>query len=900
MRHAIRVVVACLFAFLVLTPSARIGAQGSTEGSRFLRVRSSLLGRHFWYQQTYRGVDVLGGVTARHVHNTGDVVTVDRRLTLGHDINVVPSIPATAAVAAAGPYVVRSNLAIMPGPEPRLVWIVFSEPPTGTLRTLVDAQTAEVVSVERIARDFNGTGRVFNPNPVVTLRDPTLRDEDDADYPALAPAYRIVTLTHLDGSGFLRGDFARIAYDDAQTAYSGSNDFDYGRSSTYFSQTMAYYHITTAQEYIQSLGFTDVNNEPQDVFPDAVPDDNSFYSPASDAISLGTGGVDDAEDADIILHEYGHAIQDDQVPGFYGATDANAIGEGFSDYWAVTMSQPVNGGYDVACMGDWDAVGRAGLDLQCDRRVDLDITVDNRLFFEEHWDGQIWSRALWDVNQALGRDIANTIVLEAQFAFSPRISFDEAARITVDTARRLFGGRAARVVYDAFARRGVIQPPNLVAQSTHPPSRPGFREIARLDEARPESLAPGGGQYTFDFEPYDLDDSSNALYAADVTTGGEGVFVAGHMGATEVVRSGDPAPGGGLLGAGVWPGPSLNGKGDVALSFALAPISYPYGRNSGVYVSSHMGTRAVVVPGVTPAPTGGAFVGTDDMTSINSSGMVAFSGMIPTNQGISGDLGVGVFLASPAGDISTVAAPGDPAPGGGTFDFATEPAMNDIGDIAFAGHVAGTPCLATIPQSTIINCVADLFVRRGRTGTIARIAGVGQPAPGGGVFADTRYPVINNGGDVLFLAVVNTDSGPASGYFLSRGGETSAIARPGDSMPGGGHFTAAAYQPGNWDLNDRGDVAFSAGLDSHDNLFGQFGLADQGLYTWRDGVLSLVVRSGDGVPGGEEIVLLEPLAGFGDSSPFSGAQINNLGEVLFQALVVGGPHFLDCVLYVKK
>ena len=32
-------------------------------------------------------------------------------------------------------------------------------------------------------------------------------------------------------------------------------------------------------------------------------------------ISTGTGGVDDAEDPEVIWHEYGHAIQDDQVPG---------------------------------------------------------------------------------------------------------------------------------------------------------------------------------------------------------------------------------------------------------------------------------------------------------------------------------------------------------------------------------------------------------------------------------------------------------------------------------------------------------------------------------------------------------------------------------------------------------
>ena len=63
-------------------------------------------------------------------------------------------------------------------------------------------------------------------------------------------------------------------------------------------------------------------------------DDNSDYSPVTKALRFGTGGVDDAEDAEIILHEYGHAIQDNQVPGFGASNECGAMGEGFGDYLA--------------------------------------------------------------------------------------------------------------------------------------------------------------------------------------------------------------------------------------------------------------------------------------------------------------------------------------------------------------------------------------------------------------------------------------------------------------------------------------------------------------------------------------------------------------------------------------
>ena len=79
---------------------------------------------------------------------------------------------------------------------------------------------------------------------------------------------------------------------------------------------MAYLDVTAAQQYIQKLlGFLDVNNEAQLVTPDEFLHDNSYYDPSAGSPVPGKGGVDDAEDDEVIWHEYGHAIQDDQVPG---------------------------------------------------------------------------------------------------------------------------------------------------------------------------------------------------------------------------------------------------------------------------------------------------------------------------------------------------------------------------------------------------------------------------------------------------------------------------------------------------------------------------------------------------------------------------------------------------------
>ncbi|MGH2676363.1 MAG: M4 family metallopeptidase, partial [Actinomycetota bacterium] len=107
------------------------------------------------------------------------------------------------------------------------------------------------------------------------------------------------------------------------------------------------------------------------------------------------------------------------------------------------------------CVADWDSVSYTVEVPHCLRRVDLDLTVADANGGIHH-DGQIWSRALWDIHQALGRTTADRIILEAQFSFAPDTSWRDAARDTVAAARSLSGNGAANVVQDAFEDRGIL------------------------------------------------------------------------------------------------------------------------------------------------------------------------------------------------------------------------------------------------------------------------------------------------------------------------------------------------------------------------------------------------------------------------------------------------------------
>ena len=305
-----------------------------------------------------------------------------------------------------------------------------------------------------------GAGRVFFPNPVASLGNQSLTDRDDADYAELGAAYREVTLTNLDGSGLLRGDYADVrAGRGEKRVKSPTNEFVFGRNDDGFEQVMAYYWVTEAQRYVQSLGFgvwrRPINKAPQAVRVNQFPEDASLFRAKKEQLRFGYGGVDDAEDADVILHEYGHAMHFAQAPNFYSTAEGAAIGEGFSDYWAVTVSQALAPTADPACVADWDATAYTVTVPHCLRRVDRDVSYPGDLTGDVHLDGRIWSRALWEIRKALGNVVADTIILEAQFDIAGP-TMPQLAAVTVETARRLYDKATANKVRAAFVGRGIL------------------------------------------------------------------------------------------------------------------------------------------------------------------------------------------------------------------------------------------------------------------------------------------------------------------------------------------------------------------------------------------------------------------------------------------------------------
>ncbi|MBT2468894.1 M36 family metallopeptidase [Streptomyces sp. ISL-66] len=305
-------------------------------------------------------------------------------------------------------------------------------------------------------------GRVFMVNPVQSSGDQTLTDAKDAVDAVPASAYTTAALRNLDGSGGLSGKWAYVRSETGASA-KVAEAAGYNRSDDQFEQVMAYFWVNEAQEYLQGLGFGSelpgANDRAQPVRLNQYGADNSFFTDKKAEIRFGKGSVDDAEDAEVIVHEYGHAVHNAQVPGFGTSPEAGAIGEAFGDYLAVEVGAHADAVYgwprkaDLACVADWDSVSYSAAP-HCLRRIDGTKVYADKVG-EVHADGEIWSRALFDIRGALGARAADRVIVNAQFGFAPGTSFQDAALTTIATAQRMYGGTAADAVRAAFKARQI-------------------------------------------------------------------------------------------------------------------------------------------------------------------------------------------------------------------------------------------------------------------------------------------------------------------------------------------------------------------------------------------------------------------------------------------------------------
>ena len=341
--------------------------------------------------------------------------------------------------------------------HPRREWLIY-----------VDANSGSVLSKFDNLSLATGRALVFDPNPVVALGDWHPLLAGDAPVRRVpSEAYSPRALRGITASGLLNGARVTTAPTRHRLRRPGGN-FQVRSHERGFEEVMVYFHLDRAIRYLESLGYRATRRifrEPLPVNARGTREDNSWYSPGTRSLCFGTGGVDDAEDGETILHEFGHAIQDAICPDFGQSLQAEAMGEGFGDYFAASFfadkKQTRQGRRLLPAVMTWDGITFADQDERrppCVRRLDGGRTFESFNFSrtaDPHDNGEIWSATLWDIWRAVGRAAADAVIIESHFQLDGFTTFARGARAILDADRHLFGSAHAAALRRIFRRRGI-------------------------------------------------------------------------------------------------------------------------------------------------------------------------------------------------------------------------------------------------------------------------------------------------------------------------------------------------------------------------------------------------------------------------------------------------------------
>ena len=501
---------------------------------RDMELIEEVIGRystHLKFQQTFFGVRVYNRFVKVNMSRAGHpTMVLSGYAPHLEDVEVFSAAPALGANDAAAiaqqslsTQTVRTSapeLVVHPTEAPRLAWrlVAWPEGAPAEWEVLIDAfsgeimqlldQTANAHSSHRVdirgpddpakalqpgAVLTDGTGLVFDPDPVTSAGVPygvSFVDNSDADSEALNNELVEVSLPGItaDSDGVYRLEGPYVVIDGSRrlggTQYASPpaerdpSAFKYTRSDPAFEAVMAYYHVDKNQRYVQSLDVgRPIAEAPIRINPHGMgAKDQSVFIFYKFALAFGDGGVDDAEDAEVILHEYGHALLFSSA-GRLPSVEGDALHEGFADYWAVSytrglMEEGLAPSNDWRRIFDWDGnVTWSGRRLGTAAKYPEDTCSDGfpTPSCDIYDDGLVWATTLMQIYDDVGKAVMDRLGLASHGYLSHPATFVDAAEALLQADLDLYGGKHQEPLSTRLSDRGYLGPGVNVPAIAHTP-----------------------------------------------------------------------------------------------------------------------------------------------------------------------------------------------------------------------------------------------------------------------------------------------------------------------------------------------------------------------------------------------------------------------------------------------
>ncbi len=303
------------------------------------------------------------------------------------------------------------------------------------------------------------TVKIFNPNPIVSEHQTysgSFVDNNDADNAALTAARKTAQVKAKLNAGMYSLENAYVVIKDFSAPNhtpisQASSTFDFTRNNDNFEDVNVFYHVSTMQTYLHSLGFTNLMNGPTKVDSHGTTQDNSWFDPSSEELTIGDGCVDDGEDADVIVHEFGHGVSHFANHNNFSSGDRGALDEAFGDYQACTYHRAIDP-YKWEWVFGWD-----GHNTDCwDGRIANSTKVyPGGLVHEVHADGEIWNSAMMEIWTALGKTTTDKLQYTSLYNWTSNMSMPTAAQLVIQADNQLYAGVNYPTLCTIFKKYGL-------------------------------------------------------------------------------------------------------------------------------------------------------------------------------------------------------------------------------------------------------------------------------------------------------------------------------------------------------------------------------------------------------------------------------------------------------------
>lgn len=304
---------------------------------------------------------------------------------------------------------------------------------------------------------------IYKTDPITsseTVYGSPLSDRGDSIYPALFAEHfkDTLRLSYVNDSFKLENKYFKITDVSLPNipAWSGKSLPPlYNRSEAHFEDFNVFYHLLEFRKLLHQLGHDSLGNQQIEVdahgFGGA---DNSAYSNnnAIPRLIFGTGGVDDGEDAGIVVHEYTHWLTDFAAPKSNLGFQRRAIDEGLADYLCVSYLKRKSN-YQWKKIFKWD-----GHNEFWDGRE-----VYDNAFYPNDTNGTIYRAGaiativLVDIMQQTNQETADKLALESMYDLFPEMTLVDWGRNLLKADSLLFNQKNQSVICKILQQHGLYQ-----------------------------------------------------------------------------------------------------------------------------------------------------------------------------------------------------------------------------------------------------------------------------------------------------------------------------------------------------------------------------------------------------------------------------------------------------------